>query len=189
MPGGSKDSSDTSLSDTALREAAEEVGLDQLQVEVICTLPPQLASARGVTLVTPVVALTKCTPEELNLSPNPAEVDCLYWVPLEVFLDLAFDREDTRIWWLKAVFNYVDPETNRAHVIYGLTAIVCIAIAATALNRRPNYPYAPKNVSKLVKKGLGDLIEVTLSDIAVTREEAAQIPLQTGPAQMPRSKL
>lgn len=189
LPGGSKDSSDASLRDTALREAAEEIGLDRLQVEVICTLPPRAATLRGFTVVTPVVALAKCPPVELKLSANPAEVDCYYWIPLEVFLELAFDREDTtRTWWEKVVFNYVDPETDKAHVIYGLTAGICITVAATALNRRPNYPITPMNILRLEK--MGELLSVTHTSIAVTREEAEKIPLLTGPAQQtPLSKL
>lgn len=161
------------MSDTALREATEEVGLNRQQVEVICTLPPQRTRVSGVTVVTPVVALTKCTPEELNLSPNPTEVDCLYWVPLELFLNLPLDGEDTRAWWHKTVFNYVEEDTEITHVIYGLTALFCVSVASVALNRLPNFPYEPRYVTELVKRG--DMIATIHSDIALTQQQAAKI--------------
>lgn len=173
LPGGTKDSDDASLQDTALREAAEEVGLNRLQIEVICSLPPQHASKHGVTMVTAVVALAKCTPEELTLSPNPTEVDCLYWVPLELFLDLQLDREDSREWWHKLVFSYADQETETTHIIYGITALLCVSVASIALDRLPNFPYIPGYVTEVVQQG--DLIATVHSDIALTQQQAAEI--------------
>ena len=177
LPGGSKDSGDASFVDTALREASEEVGLDRRQVEVVCSLPQQRTGGRvGLTVVTPVVALTRCTPEELGLSPNPAEVDCLYWVPLELFLTLQLGSDgQTSAWWYKAVFRFIDPETELMHVIYGLTSYICVSIAAIALNRRPNFTYLAHFISRVAKQG--EMIASVHNTIALTRQEAEEIQL------------
>lgn len=177
LPGGSKDSGDTSFIDTALREASEEVGLNRRQVEVVCTLPQQRTGGRvGITAVTPVVALTRCTPEELGLSPNPAEVDCLYWVPLELFLTLQLGSDDqTTEWWYKAVFRFIEPETEVMHIIYGLTSYICVSIAAIALNRRPNFTYLANFISQVAKQG--EMVAFVHNTIALTRQEAEQIQL------------
>ncbi len=173
LPGGSKDKEDASPTETALREAAEEVNLSPSQVEVICTLPPPLTTVNGLTVVVPVVALAKCTPEELILAPNPTEVQCLYWVPLEMFLNIHFDKEDTRPWWKQMELNYVDPETDREHHIYGFTALVCIAIAGITLDRSVNCNYKPPFILEICKKG--DVVMVTHCDIALNQREAAKM--------------
>jgi hypothetical protein len=141
-----------------LRETAEEVGLDRHQVEVVCTLPEFHTNfSRGLMTVTPVLAITTCTPEELCLSPNPAEVDCLYWVPLELFLTCNINPGQAR----GITISYADPETNRTHIIYGLTAAVCVTIAAIALNTLPNFKFPPQYLS-----------EVVYGKVALTQQQA-----------------
>jgi 8-oxo-dGTP pyrophosphatase MutT (NUDIX family) len=71
FPGGAADRTDPGIVDTALREAAEETGLDATTVHVIGTLPPFGLPETGF-LVTPVLAWTR----ELRFTHriNPAEV-------------------------------------------------------------------------------------------------------------------
>lgn len=143
MPGGSQDESDISFIQTALREAQEEVNLDPRHVEVVCTLPRLYTSLRTVTVVTPVVALASTDTDNLNLVPDPAEVDCLYWVPLEFFLTNAKPMA-VKSGLTHYVFDYLDSETGMKHIIFGVTAQFCITLSAIALGRFPDVPlYKP----------------------------------------------
>jgi 8-oxo-dGTP pyrophosphatase MutT (NUDIX family) len=70
FPGGSQDGPDEILSETALREAEEEIGLDPTDVEIIGALPPVGTFVTGYK-VHPFVGLI---PEDLPFRPNPQEV-------------------------------------------------------------------------------------------------------------------
>ena len=142
LPGGSAEQSDTSLIHTALREAQEEVDLNPRDVEVICTLPPTVTTLPVVTLVTPVVAITEVNLSKLDLQPDPAEVDCIYWVPLEFFISsprVLRRMESTTVYGL----NFTDPSMNMKHFIYGLTASLCMALSSIALQRPVAIPFEP----------------------------------------------
>lgn len=84
FPGGRVEPEDASPADTALREAAEEIGLDPACVEVLGYLPDY----RTITgfRVTPVVALVT-PPFELQL--DPREVAEAFEVPLAFLMDTA----------------------------------------------------------------------------------------------------
>lgn len=82
FPGGRRDPGDADLSATALREAQEEIGLDPARVELGEELPATN------TLVTsyrihPFVGHIP-HPRELDLQPNPAEVETVLTLSLEV---------------------------------------------------------------------------------------------------------
>lgn len=118
---------------TALREAQEEVNLDPIHVEVVCTLPPIHSHLHTLTIVNPVVALVSTDTDQLRLVPDPAEVDCLYWVPLEFFLTNAKVADKNGVTHI--LFNYLDSVTGMEHVIYGVTAYLCNILSAMALGR------------------------------------------------------
>lgn len=92
FPGGRAEDYDGSPVDTALREAAEEIGLDRRHVEVIGCMPDYLTGTGY--RVTPVVALLT-PPFELQADPN--EVAEIFEVPLAFLMDgmnhkrLSFD--------------------------------------------------------------------------------------------------
>jgi 8-oxo-dGTP pyrophosphatase MutT (NUDIX family) len=73
FPGGRHDDADTDLETTALREAYEEIALDPAGVQIIGALPPVSTFVTGYR-VQPFVGLV-ADPLELNLSPNPTEVE------------------------------------------------------------------------------------------------------------------
>ena len=173
LPGGSEDSNDLSPVDTALREAEEEVNLDRSQVEAVCILPPQATLLSGLTIVTPVVALLKCSPDELNLSPNPFEVDCLYWVPLEQFLHLDGAAGHV-VHWRTLIYKHTDQE-SRTHLIWGLTAGICAIVAAIALDQLHSFIFEPSLISKI--EGQGEDVSLTFSPIALTQTQMAMIPV------------
>ena len=84
FPGGRTDPGDTDVVATALREAAEEVGLDARTagVEVLGTLEPVWIPVSGFRL-TPVLAVAPARP---ILTAAPAEVSRIVDAPLAAFL-------------------------------------------------------------------------------------------------------
>jgi 8-oxo-dGTP pyrophosphatase MutT (NUDIX family) len=87
FPGGRKDASDPDLVFTALREAQEEVGLQDSFVEVLGTLPTYVTGTAFI--ITPVVALVR---PGFCLQPNPAEVADVFEVPLDYLMNPAHHR-------------------------------------------------------------------------------------------------
>jgi 8-oxo-dGTP pyrophosphatase MutT (NUDIX family) len=82
FPGGRRDEDDADLLATALREAEEEIGLDPAQVRIGEALP---ATRTFVTnyVVHPFVGYVP-HPRELELRPNPAEVETVLTFSLEL---------------------------------------------------------------------------------------------------------
>ncbi|MEC8427865.1 MAG: CoA pyrophosphatase, partial [Pseudomonadota bacterium] len=89
LPGGKWEDQDDSLLVTALRETHEEIGLAPNLVDVVGTLPPA-HTWQGVE-VTPYVGVV---PEELDLTVNRNELDAIFNVPLQFFLDDVRSRTD-----------------------------------------------------------------------------------------------
>ena len=89
FPGGKQEQSDASAVDAALREAYEEIGLPQQQVQVIGTLPRYLTVSDF--LITPVVALV---PPPVSLVLQRSEVDEVFELPLSLALDTDAYRSE-----------------------------------------------------------------------------------------------
>lgn len=84
FPGGAVDQSDGDVADTALREAAEEVGLDPGTVEIVAHLPTLWIPVSKF-LVTPILAWWR-TPHEVG-PVDPAEVAHVTRVPVRDLVD------------------------------------------------------------------------------------------------------
>jgi 8-oxo-dGTP pyrophosphatase MutT (NUDIX family) len=82
FPGGRRDEGDTDLRATALREAEEEIGLDPAQVEAGEALPAIKTFVTNY-LVHPFVGYVP-HPGELDLRPNPTEVETVLTFSLEL---------------------------------------------------------------------------------------------------------
>lgn len=115
FPGGKIDATDPEPTDTALREAEEEVGLDRSAVSVIGELPPYL-SRTGYRIV-PV--LGRVDPG-IRLTLNRDEVDRVFEVPLAFLMNSANHRQASREFLGKSRYFYEMPYDG--HYIWGVTA-------------------------------------------------------------------
>ena len=115
FPGGSMESADADITETALRETHEEVGIRPQQVDVVGYLPPML-TVTGFA-VTPIVGLVA---PGITLTLDRSEVELAFEVPLSFFMDednqesserdirgvtvpiVEFHYADQRIWGVTA---------------------------------------------------------------------------------------
>lgn len=119
FPGGKRDVSDPSLAATALRETHEEIGLPPDQVRVVAPLS-QVMSRYGI-LVTPYVGVI---PADHPLTANPYEIESIFRVPLEFFLEDNRERTDA-LDFLNHTF-YVPCYRWERYQIWGLSAVVLV---------------------------------------------------------------
>ena len=119
FPGGKQDDTDVDATDTALREAHEEVGLDRRFVEVVGQLPTYTTGTRFI--ITPVVAFVD---PAAPLALNAHEVADAFEVPLQFLMTPAYHRRHAmdiggarREWFSMP---YMDGSTER--FIWGATA-------------------------------------------------------------------
>ncbi|MCF8378346.1 MAG: CoA pyrophosphatase [Bacteroidales bacterium] len=118
FPGGRKEESDSSLIETALREAEEEVNIKQHEVVVLGTLS-QLYIPPSNFLVLPVVAYTKTIPD---FKPDPIEVADI----IESGLDFLFDKNKKK----ETILNIRGYEIEapyydvNGYVVWGATAMI-----------------------------------------------------------------
>jgi len=119
LPGGAKEAADSSLWQTALREAKEEVGLENLQsVEYLGALS-HLYIAPSNFQIHPFVAFTPVQPHFVT---DPTEVAELIEFPLAALLDPTTKREET--WFWRGRHMQVPFYAWNEHVIWGATAMV-----------------------------------------------------------------
>ena len=115
FPGGRAEPGDASAEFTALREAAEEIGLAADRVEILGRLPDY--RTRTGFRVTPVIGVA--TPP-LALAPDPREVESVFEVPLDFLLDPRNRERRTREFQGMSIGFYV--YQYQGHVIWGATA-------------------------------------------------------------------
>jgi 8-oxo-dGTP pyrophosphatase MutT (NUDIX family) len=116
FPGGSSDPGDTDHVETALREAHEEVAIPPHAVEVIGALEPMstFVSDFAVFPIAGVVA------HDLELTPNPGEVDTIFEVDLAT---LAAVREKRELRRAGMTFTTEAYETDGG-LIWGVTGYI-----------------------------------------------------------------
>lgn len=115
FPGGRREPGDADASDTALREAGEEIGLARERVSLIGYLDDYPTSTRF--LVTPVVGLV---PPGEKLRIDHREVSATFEVPLTVMLDESRYRRGI-VYRHGLVIPYYSIEYQN-HLIWGATA-------------------------------------------------------------------
>jgi len=117
LPGGAMDPGET-LQQTALREAAEEIGVDPASVRIVGELTPVHVVVSGFTLH-PIVGVTDRRPEFVA---SPGEVDEILEVSLDDLRDASRIGRDTRIREGVAIeYPYFD---LLGHQVWGATAMV-----------------------------------------------------------------
>jgi 8-oxo-dGTP pyrophosphatase MutT (NUDIX family) len=121
FPGGRMEPGETPEI-AALREAAEEVGLDPRLPEVIGRLPDHLTGTGY--RVSPVVALVQ---PPLTLTPDPREVEEPFELALSVVLDPAAPERRSAEWKGRSREFWVWP--HERHYIWGATAAILVNLA------------------------------------------------------------
>lgn len=116
LPGGVWDPEDADLATTALREAAEEIGIVRLDVDLLGLLPEVPV---GNFLVTPYVGTLPYRPD---FTPSPEEVAELIEVPIRILQDPATLREELRE--LRGEQRMVQFYQHGRHQIWGATCRV-----------------------------------------------------------------
>lgn len=116
FPGGRHDEADADLVATALREAHEEIALDPAAVEVSGALPPTSTFVTGYRIHPFVGRIAH--PGELDLKPNPAEVETV----LTFSLDALRETYEMRRLVRRGIPFHTPTYTVDEHLIWGATA-------------------------------------------------------------------
>ncbi|KAJ0242597.1 Nudix hydrolase 11 [Hirschfeldia incana] len=148
LPGGKRDQEDADDIATALREAREEIGLDPSLVTIISVLQPFVNKSllggvcrRECQLYQSSVFLQD--KKAFKQLPNPAEVEDIFDVPLEMFLKdknrRAEEREHEGERYLLHYFDYYSEDKEKNFVIWALTAGILIRVASIVYQRSPEF--------------------------------------------------
>jgi 8-oxo-dGTP pyrophosphatase MutT (NUDIX family) len=116
FPGGRRDEGDADLAATALREAHEEIGLDPAAVELGESLPVTKTFVTGYRIHPFVGRIPDLA--ELDLRPNPAEVETL----LSFSLDVLRESYEMRRLVRRGVPIHTPTYEVEGHLIWGATA-------------------------------------------------------------------
>ena len=129
FPGGRMESADADITETALRETHEEVGIRPEQVDVAGYLPPML-TVTGYA-VTPIVGLVQ---SGFSLTLDEREVEYTFEVPLAFLLDdknqLSSQREVHGVTVPIVEFNYASQR------IWGATANIIVEFREIILENK-----------------------------------------------------
>jgi 8-oxo-dGTP pyrophosphatase MutT (NUDIX family) len=124
LPGGGTDPEDGGPIGTALREAWEELGIRPANVEVLGTLSAFYIPPSNNRL-TPVVGLSS---GELDLRPDPDEVEAAFSVPLRILLDPATVQEE--VWERRGLRMRVPFFALEGYKVWGATALLLSELVA-----------------------------------------------------------
>ena len=129
FPGGRVEPNDPSPAHTALREAAEEIGLSSAQVDILGYLP-EYRTVTGFR-ITPVVGVV--TPP-IDLSPEPDEVAEVFEVPLAFLMDPANHQRHSLHYRGKLRHYWAVP--YHGYFIWGATAGIILMLFQALAGRK-----------------------------------------------------
>ena len=129
FPGGAAEVDDHDLADTALREAAEETGVDRSGIEVLGVLPPAYVEVSGFDVTAVIGWCRDPSPVAVMDTREAASIDI---VPVAVLTDPAHRAR------VRHPSGYTGPafEVN-GHLIWGLTAHLLDGVLDLAGWQRP----------------------------------------------------
>jgi len=129
FPGGAADAADHDLAATALREAAEETGVDRSGIDVLGALPPAYVEVSGFDVTAVIAWWREPSPVAVIDSREAASIDI---VPVAVLTDPAHRAR------VQHPSGYTGPafEVN-GHLIWGLTAHLLDGVLDLAGWQRP----------------------------------------------------
>ncbi|KAJ1510919.1 hypothetical protein HMI55_006797 [Coelomomyces lativittatus] len=136
FPGGKYETTDTSLYETALREAREEIKMPTEQLQFITSLAP-LRSLAGIWVHPYLFQVPGPNSVETllaQLTPNEDEVSDIFVSPLPLFLSPAHHRSFEVHGRHVHVFEM--EWKQKIYEVWGLTAILCIQLNASYLNKK-----------------------------------------------------
>tara|TARA_B100000579_G_scaffold86539_1_gene67732 strand:- start:1758 stop:2333 length:576 start_codon:yes stop_codon:yes gene_type:complete len=128
FPGGREEQDDSTLADTALREAEEEIGLDRNLVEVLGSLDTTV-SRYGIS-VTPYVGIIPPNP---NLDESSSEIESFFRVPISYLANDIRHRND-KVTEGGETF-YMPAYKYNEYIIWGLTAMITVNFLKLALDK------------------------------------------------------
>ena len=135
FPGGAVEPGDGDFSQTALREASEEIGLPAEAVQILGALTPLYISPSH-HLVHPILGWISKKPP---LTPNPSEVAQILEAPLTLFLNAKTVQR--RLWIRHGKPLIVPCYQINGHCIWGATAMILselLALTNQAMERVHN---------------------------------------------------
>lgn len=132
FPGGKWEEGDPSLEYTALREAEEEVALPPSSVEILGQIP-SVVSRSGLN----VMAYVGIIDSEVELRPNPVELDSVFKVPLEYFLE----SKNIQAYSIQYNGGSITTPSYRynGYVIWGLTAYMILDLMNRAFDAKLSF--------------------------------------------------
>lgn len=122
FPGGKMDQDDRDICHTALREAHEELAIEDQHVDIIATCS-EYCTGSGYR-ITPIVAVV---PDDIQIRPSPDEVDSWFSAPISFLFDPNNLQKKSAIWNGKER-SYYDMQWHD-YRIWGVTAGIIANIA------------------------------------------------------------
>jgi 8-oxo-dGTP pyrophosphatase MutT (NUDIX family) len=122
FPGGKIEADDASVEAAALREAAEEIGLEAAATEILGRMDDFITGTGF--HISPVVALV---PKNVRFVAAQGEVQEVFCLPFEALLDRSAPRLRRAFWRKKEREFWIWP--HESHVIWGATAMILLNLA------------------------------------------------------------
>jgi 8-oxo-dGTP pyrophosphatase MutT (NUDIX family) len=122
FPGGKIEAGDASVEAAALREAAEEIGLNPAQADVLGRMDDCITGTGF--HIAPVIALV---PQNVRFMPDPREVEDVFCLPFTALLDPALPQQRHAVRRGADYKFWVWP--HEEHVIWGATARILLSLA------------------------------------------------------------